>query len=94
MSVRRGIQDEINEAAEKGLSVERIRVTASALPGSVTAFPIQSLRFLSGQRRETRQEILVHPDDWADLLSDMEGVTGTGVAGLRRAFGLPVADET
>lgn len=91
--LREAIQNEINEAAEKGLVCERIRVSAHALPGSVIALPIQSKRFELGIRREKRQEILVHPDDWAELLLEMEGVVGHGVHGLRRAFGLPVADE-
>lgn len=94
MSLRVAIQNEINEAAEKGLVCERIRVTAHALPGSAVALPIQSKRFELGMRKEKRQEILVHPDDWALLLAEMEGVVGDGIRGLRLAFGLPVADET
>lgn len=88
------IQEEIRRERERGNTVERIRVTGTALAGSTVALPIQSIRWKYGVREERRHELLVHPDDWALLLEEMEGVVGEGIAGLRRAFGLPVADET
>lgn len=93
MNLREALQAEIERETARGNTVERIRVTATALPGSAACLPIQSKRFELGIRRETRRELLVHPDDWAILLGEMEGIVGTGLRDLRRAFGLPVADE-
>ena len=93
MNLREAIQCEIELETTAGNRVERIRVTGAALAGSVVCMPIQSKRFELGIRRESRRELLVHPDDWTILLREMEGITGSGIPALRRAFGLPVADE-
>lgn len=94
MTLRAEIHSEIEREKARGYTVDRIRVTPSAIPGATVCLPIQSKRFELGIRPEKRRELLIHPDDWALLLEEMEGITGWGTLDLRRAFGLPIANET
>lgn len=93
MTLRSDVQFEIGRETARGHPVVRIRVTPHALPGSICCLPITSKRFELGITPERRRELLIHPDDWHDLLGEMEGEEGRGVNELREAFGLPVAQD-
>lgn len=92
-SLHASIQAEIQRESTAGREVVRVRVTPHALAGSPVCMPVQSTRFLIGAKPEKRSELLLHPDDYADLLELMEGIAGEGIVALRRAFGLPVAQD-
>lgn len=94
MNAYAAVQEEMRREQAAGRVPVRIRVTPAAIPGVPTCLPMQSLRFKLGVTVENRVEVLIHPDDWREILEVMEGITGEGLHELLRAFGLPVANET
>jgi len=91
------IRREIDEARGDDRPVASVRVTESALPGTVAAVSlsperVEALR-LDGQLAERAVEILVHPDDYAELLDEPgEGLTTDSGSGARLVFGVPLID--
>ena len=95
--VAEAIRREIDEARGADRPVASVRVTASALPGTVAAVSlsperVEALR-LDRQLAERAVEILVHPDDYAALLEEPgEGLSTDAQSGVRHAFGVPLID--
>lgn len=56
------LMDEIARAHEQGRSIEQIRVTKDAIPGS-------SVALMLGQDDDGAAEIIVHPDDWHTVVT-------------------------
>lgn len=64
---------------------ERIRITPSALPGTIAAVPI-------GSGVKGIYEVLVHPEDFATALKEINPITGSyEVDDVTHVLGLPVA---
>lgn len=93
--VSEAIRREIDQARGGDRPVASVRVTESALPGTVAAVSLsperaESLR-LDARLAEAAVEILVHPDDYAELL-DEPGLALEEDSGVRRVFGVPLID--
>ena len=93
--VTEAIRREIDEARGGDRPVASVRVTESALPGTVAAVSLsperaEALR-LDAVLTERAVEILVHPDDYAALLEE-PGLELSEDAGIRRVFGVPLID--
>lgn len=90
--------------------VVHVRVTTDALPGSMTTVPVTPERarvlgrLLAVQDSgvvadplwfEKAQEVLIHPEDWVKLLSEVPGYAHQGalsIDGSTRIFGIPVTE--
>ncbi|WP_121249661.1 hypothetical protein [Solirubrobacter pauli] len=93
--VSEAIRREIDQARGGDRPVASVRVTESALPGTVAAVSLsperaESLR-LDARLAEAAVEILVHPDDYAELLEE-PGLELGEDSGVRRVFGVPLID--
>lgn len=93
--VSEAIRREIDQARGGDRPVASVRVTESALPGTVAAVSLsperaESLR-LDARLAEAAVEILVHPDDYAELLEE-PGLELAEDSGVRRVFGVPLID--
>ncbi len=97
---------ELHDAGMQDYEVVRIRVTHDAIGGAPVAMPLTPERARSvtlparGGRMvplELVREIVVHPDDWRDLLVD-PAIRDQLPAGLNgpptRIYGLPVVNES
>ncbi len=84
------IRREFDQARGAERPVASVRVTASALPGAVAAVSLSPERAealqLSPQLAEAAVEVLVHPDDYAELGDEEVSEAG----GVRRVFGVPL----
>jgi hypothetical protein len=95
--VAQAIRREIDEARSGDRPVASVRVTESALSGTVAAVSLsperaESLR-LDAQLAERAVEILVHPDDYAELLEEPDpGLSTDEGSGVRLVFGVPLVD--
>jgi hypothetical protein len=73
--------------------VASVRVTQSALPGAVAAVSLSPERAdalgLDAVLAERAVEVLLHPDDYAELLEEpTPDLTESG--GVQRVFGVPL----
>lgn len=79
MIASHALRREIESAWEQDRNVVQIRVTTDALEGTPTAVPLtpERLRALdlspTFDSNVTPLEVLVHPRDWADALSEIPG---------------------
>lgn len=95
--VAEAIRREIDEARGGERPVASVRVTESALAGTVAAVSLsperaEALR-LDAVLAERAVEILVHPDDYAELLeAPGDELTTDAGSGARLVFGVPLVD--
>ena len=98
------VYDEVNQALTADRPIEHIRVSASALQGWVVVVPVTPERVdeLGLTSRDPR-ELLLHPEDWAELLRERrfhvkraasygEFVVGASRSGARTVMGIPVLE--
>ncbi len=72
--------NEIRATLDRDLKVSFVRVSDTAVSGSVVAVPLPT--------NEDEVEILVHPDDWQLLAS--ESLSGNEATQTDNIFGFPV----
>ena len=87
------IERELAQARTADRPVASVRVTESAMAGAVAAVSLSPERAaalgLDAVLAEWAVEVLVHPDDYAELLVEpASGVVEEG--GVRRVFGVPL----
>jgi hypothetical protein len=91
--VAEAIQRELAAARDADRPVASVRVTGSALPGTVAAVSLSPERAqalqLDAVLTEHAVEVLLHPEDYDELADDE--VTEDG--GVRRVFGVPLIIE-
>src|ERR1700759_1212361 len=96
---------EVHRAREQMRPVTQVRVTTDALEGTIAAAPVTPERarvlgklratpvgVISDPPNERLLEILIHPEDWKQLLmrTDSHGAIGFS-DGVETALGLPVS---
>lgn len=110
MSVFRAITREVYDAQAQLREIVHIRVSRNALAGSVVALPITPERARTIRLRafpggavdvdygstERLLEIVIHPEDWRDLLTEKDAVgayvLNAESTGIRRIYDIPVAE--
>jgi hypothetical protein len=98
--VAAAIRREIDDARAAERPVASVRVTEAGLKGAVAAVSLSPERAqaldLDKAMAEAAVEILVHPDDYEELLEEpTAGLTRDAGSGMRLVFGVPlVADDT
>ncbi|MBE2315200.1 hypothetical protein DVA67_004390 [Solirubrobacter sp. CPCC 204708] len=84
------IQRELDDAREADRPVASVRVSESALPGAVAAVSLSPERAaalrLDAVLAERAVEVLLHPDDYEELLDEDVVVEGE----VPRVFGVPL----
>lgn len=98
MDVAEAIRRELGDARAAERPVAAVRVTASALPGTVVAVSLAPERIaelgLDRQLGERAAEIIVHPDDYEQLLeAPAPTLTRDEPDGVMRVFGVPLIGE-
>lgn len=107
MTVLASIMREQHDARATGYKrIVHIRVTTDALPGSVTSLPVtperarvigrllavQDLGVVADPNStETLLELLIHPADWAELLTDDDKYRAVQIGPDTRVIGIPVS---
>lgn len=103
------IDRELRDAEEQLREVVQIRVTPLALPGSVLLMPMSPERarvlgrlhmvrdrgVISDPKNERMMEVLMHPEDWAELLTEVDHhhLHAHDLGEPRSIYGIPVVVE-
>jgi hypothetical protein len=98
VDVAEAIRRELDDARAAERPVASVRVTDSALPGAVVAVSLAPERSaelgLDAQMAERAVEIIIHPDDFAELLETPAATLSASIEdGVRRIFGVPLIGD-